>query len=242
MPSRLRALLAAAFGFALAACNEGLPTAPSGPTVLELGGSIRINGGSGTERVFQLEVPEGVGKLRLLLTGFNGDADLYVRFGARPEPQNVDCASESAYPVEECIFDAPSAGVWYVLVYGYSNYSNADLSADAFPQVGEAELSDGVAVTGLSGEPGDFEMFFITVPSGLDSLVVDLTSTGDPDLYLGFDRYPLLNDYECASFTPTGIEHCVVVNPPAGRWVVRVDSYFAFTDGTLTPRFYAAPE
>jgi hypothetical protein len=94
-------------------------------------------------------------------------------------------------------------------------------------------------VTDLAGTSGSFEMFAITVPEGLDSLVVDLTSTGDPDLYLAFDRYPLLNSYDCASFTETGTERCVVVAPDAGRWVVRVDAYLDFTAGTLTPTFYA---
>jgi hypothetical protein len=100
-------------------------------------------------------------------------------------------------------------------------------------------MTDGVAITDLAGTSGSFEMFAITVPEGLDSLVVDLTSTGDPDLYVSFDRYPLLNSYDCASFTETGTERCVVAAPEAGRWVVRVDAYLDFSAGTLTPTFYA---
>ena len=236
---RLPARTAAAAVLALAACNEGLPTGPTGPLILEPGTPITLNGATNSQRTYQLTVPEGVGKLRVLLTGFSGDADIYMRFGAAPEPGTLDCASESGFNVEECIIEAPSAGTWYILVYGYSAFSNADLQADLFAQVGERALTDGVATTALSGSSGDFEMFAITVPAGLDSLVVDFAATGDADLYLGFDRYPLLNSYECASFTETGTERCVVVTPPAGRWVIRVDSYLDFSDGSLTARLFA---
>ncbi len=236
---RLRVPALAAALVAVSACNEGLPTAPSTPLVLEPGTPITINGALNSERTYQVTVPEGTGKLRILLAGFTGDADVYLRFGAKPEPGQVDCASESEFELEECIIEAPSVGTWYILIYGYAAYQNAELSADFFAQVGERPLTDGVAVTDLSGTSGRFEMFSITVPEGLDSLVVDLTSTGDPDLYLGFDRYPLLNAYDCASFTETGTERCVVVAPDAGRWVVRVDAYLDFTAGTLTPTFYA---
>lgn len=241
MPSRAPALLAGAvlaLG-ALTACSERLPTAPPAPLALEPGTPITISGAQDSERTFTLTVPAGTGKLRVLLDGFIGDADVYVRFGARPEPSAVECASESEFALEECIIEAPTAGTWYILVYGYFAYEDARLSADLVAQVGERSLTDGVAVTDLAGNAGEFEMFAVTVPAGLDSLVVDLTGTGDADLYVDFDRYPLLNSFTCASYTETGTEHCVVAAPQAGRWVVRVDAYLDFTAGTLTPTFYA---
>ncbi|HRN52545.1 MAG TPA: PPC domain-containing protein [Gemmatimonadaceae bacterium] len=242
LPSRPTNLVAALVGtalLALAACNEGLPTTPTGPLILEPGTPITISDATNSQRTYQLTVPEGTGKLRILLSGFTGDADVYMRFGAAPEPGQLDCASESGFNVEECIIEAPEAGTWYILIYGYSAFSDADLQADFFAQVGERPLADGVATTGINGESGDFEMFAITLPAGVDSLVVELAGTGDADLYLGFDRLPLLNSYECASFTETSAERCLVVTPPAGRWVVRVDSYLAFSDGSLTARLYA---
>jgi serine protease len=221
-------------------CNEGLPTAPpAGPLVLEPGTPVTFNGAEDSERTYELTVPAGTGKLRVLLAGFTGDADVYLRFGAAPEPGSVDCASESEFELEECIVDAPTAGTWYVLVYGFSAYQNAELSADFSAQVGERAMADGVAITELSGTSGGYEMFAITVPEGLDSLVVDLNATGDPDLYVAFDEYPRLNYYACASFTETGIERCVIATPVPGRWVVRVDAYLDFSAGTLTPTFYA---
>jgi hypothetical protein len=214
-------------------CNEGLPTAATQPELLEPGTVVTLNGGRGSTRNYRVTVPEGTGKLRILLAGFTGDADIAARFGAVPTESAVDCVSASEFAVEECIVDAPEAGTWFIQVAGFTAFSNAQLSADLFTQVGERSVTPGVAVTGLNGTSGGFEMFRLTVPSGADSLVVSLEVTGDADLYLDLGQYPLLNDYACASFTVTGSERCVIVAPPAGTWFVRVDGFTDYSAGTL---------
>lgn len=222
-------------------CNEGLPTGVPQSPVLEPGTAVTLSGARGSARTYQLTVPAGTGKLRILLAGFTGDADIAVRFGATPTETAFDCVSESAFAVEECIFDAPTAGTWYIQVLGFSAFSSAQLSADLFTQVGERALTPGVAVTGLSGTSGTFEMFRLTVPSGADSLVVSLEVTGDADLYVDVEQYPLLNDYSCASFTETGSERCVILAPPAGEYFIRVDGFSTFTAGTLVATLYPLP-
>lgn len=237
--------VAVALSLVLAAlgCNEGLPTRPEEGLILELGTPDTVSGARGSEQVYRLTVPEGAGKLRILLAGFTGDADLAVRFGAEPQPMEFDCVSQSSFAVEECIFEAPEAGLWFVSVLGYTAFSEAQLSAALFPQVGERELVSGVATSGLSGRSGDFEMFRIAVPNAADSLVVSLEATGDPDLYVDFELFPLLNNYACASFTETGSERCVIRAPGAGTWIIRVDAYLDFSAGTLIATVYpgAAP-
>lgn len=222
-------------------CNEGLPSAPAQPQELTVGTPVTLSGAMGSSRTYRVNVPVGSGKLRILLGGFSGDADLIVRFNAEPTTSAFDCVSESAFALEECIFDAPSAGTWYIQVFGYSAFSGAQLAADLFPQTGERSLSSGVAVTGLTGASGGFEMFRITVPSGTDSLAVALDVTGDADLYLGHQLYPLLNAYDCASFTDTGSERCVILTPAAGTWMIRVDAYRNFSAGTLRATLFPAP-
>lgn len=226
----------------LLGCNEGLPSAPTEPLPqdLSVGTPVTLSGARGSFRTYRVTVPAGAGKLRLLLGGFSGDADLLVRFGTEPTPTEFDCISESALALEECIFDAPAAGTWYVDVFGYSAFSNAQLTADLLPQVGERPLTSGVAATGLTGVSGDFEMFRIAVPVGTDSLTVALDATGDADLYVGHQVYPLLNAYECASFTDTGTERCVIRTPAAGTWMIRVDAYRNFTAGTLRATLFPA--
>lgn len=229
------ALAVAALG-----CNEGLPTTPSTPLVLEPGVVVTVNGAQGSQRTYRLTVPEGAGKLRILMGGFGGDADLAVRYGAAPTGAEYDCVSQSEFAVEECIFEAPAPGIWFVVVVGYTAYNNAQLSAELFYQVGERALSSGVAATGLSGTSGGFEMFSIDVPNNTDSLVVTLEATGDPDLYVDFELFPLLNSYSCASFTETGSERCVIRSPGAGTWIIRVDAYLDFSAGSLTATVFPA--
>ncbi|MBA3852798.1 MAG: hypothetical protein C0503_00195 [Gemmatimonas sp.] len=237
---RFRRWIPLALAIAALGCNEGLPTSPSTPSVLEPGVAVTLNGAQGSQRTYRLTVPEGVGKLRLLMGGFGGDADLVVRYGAAPTSTEYDCVSQSEFAVEECIFEAPSPGIWFVVVVGYTAFTNAELSAEFFEQVGEREVSSGVALTGLSGSSGGFEMFRINVPNDADSLVVTLDATGDPDLYLEFELYPLLNSYRCASFTETGSERCVIRRPDAGDWIIRVDAYLDFSAGSLTATVYPA--
>lgn len=218
-------------------CYEVLPTQPQYP-LLEPGTPITFSGAEQSRSIYAIPVPSGTGKLRILISQFTGNADIYVRFGAPPEDGKLDCQSTSEYQLEECIFDAPAAGTWYVLVYGLTAYNDARLRADLFPQLGERTLGVAAPVTGLLGSRWDFEMFSLFVPEGLDSLAVDLNATGDPDLYLGFERYPRLNSYECASFTATGTERCVFEAPPSGRWIVRVDAFTDFSAGVLSATFY----
>jgi hypothetical protein len=115
--------------------------------------------------VFTIEVPEGTGTLRFRMTGGSGDADIFVRHGARPDAVSYDCVSGNIFSEEECIFDLPSAGTWYVLVFGYDSYSGASLRASLLSQSGATPLASNVPVIALSGAAESFQMFAITVPA-----------------------------------------------------------------------------
>lgn len=224
----------------LGACQRDI-TAPTAPPELVPGTGLVIAGGAGSERVFTIEVPEGTGTLRLHMTGGNGDADMVIRHGARPQTGAYDCVSEGIFSEEECIFDLPAAGTWYVLVHGYEAYSGATLTGSLLTQSGSTALTSGVAVTDISGAAGSFRMFAITVPANADSIRVNLTATGDVDLYLRYSTVPLLNNFDCASYTETGTETCKDNTPTAGTWYIRVDGYDVFTGGTLTATVYSPP-
>jgi serine protease len=239
MPPLRRPLVALALA-TLVAC-ESDPTAPTQLGPLTSGTTVVISGGSFSERIFTIEVPEGTGTLRFLMTGGEGDADLIVRHGARPQTGFYDCVSENIFSEEECIFDLPSAGTWYVLVYGYNSYSSVSLTGTLLSQSGSTPLTSGVAVTELAGGAGSFRMFSIPVPAGADSMRVNLTATGDVDLYIRPSSFPLLNNYYDASFTDTGTETIKATSPPSGTWYIRVDGFDVFTGGTLTATVYSPP-
>ncbi len=235
----LRLLPALAALAVLSACGKE-PTAPTGGPLVP-GESRLLSGGNNSERLFTIEVPEGTGTLQIRLTEGTGDADLIVRFGARPEPGLADCISETDGNEEECLFDAPEAGTYHILVYGFTPYSNVRLVGSLLAQSGATALTTGVPVENLSGGSGSFRMYSISVPAGASALNVVLTATGDADLYLRRGALPRLNLYDCSSFTETGNETCSVDAPESGTWFIRVEGYDPYSAGTLTATVSLTP-
>lgn len=236
---RLLPAIAALSLLLLTACGKE-PTAPSN-ALLVPGESRLIGGATGSERIFSITVPAGTGTLQIKLTDGSGDADLVVRFGARPEQGLADCVSETDGNEEECLFDSPEAGIYYVLVFGYSAYADVRILGSLLSQSGATALTAGVPVAGLSGGAGSFRMFSIAVPAGSPALNVTLTATGDADLYVRRGGLPRLNVYDCASFTETGNESCSLSAPESGTWFIRIEGFDPYSAGTLTVSFGAPP-
>lgn len=225
---------------ALVASCADEPTGPStGPLVP--GESRVLSGASSSEKVFTITVPTGTGSLQVRLTDGSGDADLVVRFGARPEPGLSDCLSESEGNEEECLFDAPEPGIYFILVYGYTSYTEVRLIGSLLSQSGATALSPGVPVEALAGGAGSFRMYSIAVPVGATSLNVTFNATGDADLYLRRGALPRLNVYDCASFTDSGNESCSVASPESGTWFIRVEGFDPYSAGTLRATIGAPP-
>lgn len=241
-PAMRHSLALAAAAVLVLGCGD----APSGPTVsdntLTDGQSVQLSGAANSERVYRIEVPAGTGTLQVLLSGGTGDADLIIRQGARPEISLFDCASETDGNEEECLIDAPQAGTWYIVVLGYTNYSNVRLLANLGATSGAVAISSGVPVTGIAGGAGSFRMFSILVPSGAASLTVTLEGpNGDADLYLRQGSFPLLNQYDQASFDPASSESVLQASPQAGIWYIRVEGFDAYSGATLTATVALAP-
>jgi hypothetical protein len=74
-------------------------------------------------------VPAGAKNLVVQLSGGTPDADLYVKFGSRPTISSYDCRPYTSSNNESCSVAAPKAGIYYVVVRGYSAYSGAVLKA-----------------------------------------------------------------------------------------------------------------
>jgi vibriolysin len=82
------------------------------------------SGSTGDEQQYTLDVAAGASTLTFTTAGNNGDADLYVRFGAEATTATYDCNSISSTSNESCSFNNPSAGTWYAMVHAWSSYSN----------------------------------------------------------------------------------------------------------------------
>ena len=72
---------------------------------------------------YSVTVPTGATSLSVSTSGSSGDADLYVKYGSQPTVGDADCASESSSSNESCFISNPTAGTWYVGVYGYRRSS-----------------------------------------------------------------------------------------------------------------------
>lgn len=85
-----------------------------------------VSGGSGSERYWALQVPEGSSQLQFAISGY-GDADLYVRRAGKPSGSSFHCRPFAAGSSESCVFNLPAGGLWYVMLRGFGNYSGVSL-------------------------------------------------------------------------------------------------------------------
>ena len=106
-----------------------------------------ISGATGSQQFWTMTVPAGATNLTFNTSGGTGDVDLYVKFGSQPTTTVNDCKSESATTTESCTIAAPSAGTYYVLLYGYATYSGVSL-------VGNYSTGGGGGGTELLLNPG----------------------------------------------------------------------------------------
>ncbi|XXF80541.1 M4 family metallopeptidase [Myxococcaceae bacterium GXIMD 01537] len=95
-------------------------------------------------------------------------------------------------------------------------------------------LSNGVAVTGLSGSSGNKKYYTLEVPAGQNSLSFELSGgTGDADLYVRNGSAPTTSAYDCRPYKSGNAEVCSFTAPAAGTWYVMVHAYSAYSALTL---------
>ena len=99
---------------------------------------------------------------------------------------------------------------------------------------GTTTLTNGVAVTNLSGATGSWSNFKIAVPSGQTQLQVVMSGgTGDGDLYVRFGAIPTSSTYNCRPYLNGNAETCTLTNPSAGDWYISINAYTAYSGVTL---------
>jgi hypothetical protein len=92
-----------------------------------------ISGASGSQQFWKLAVPAGRTSLAFTITGGTGDADLYVRFGAKPTTTTFNCRPFLTGNNETCSFTSPAAGDWYVMIRGFAAFSGVTLKGTYTP-------------------------------------------------------------------------------------------------------------
>ncbi len=88
-----------------------------------------LSGIAGTQKYFQIVVPAGQSKFEIDLSGGTGDADLYVRLGAKPTLTTYDYKPNVQGNNETVQIDKPTAGTYYIMVRGNQSFSGVTLVA-----------------------------------------------------------------------------------------------------------------
>lgn len=111
-------------------------TATYGTTVdttpeLPSGGVSGLSGATGSQQFWKISNVAAGQRVTVTISGFTGDADLYTRRGAKPTTTTFDCRPYlGSGATETCTATAPAgaASTYYIMVRGYTAYSNARLT------------------------------------------------------------------------------------------------------------------
>jgi Zn-dependent metalloprotease len=115
----------AAFSVVGVSCVTAPP--PSG-TVLTSGVAVTgISLAKGASKTYTIVVPTGKASVSFNLSGGTGDGDLYVKLGAAPTTTSYLKTSGGSTNTEAITITKPTAGTYYVMVYGYAAVSGTSL-------------------------------------------------------------------------------------------------------------------
>ncbi|WP_196139978.1 proprotein convertase P-domain-containing protein [Aliikangiella sp. G2MR2-5] len=169
---------------------KGDGTPPPGDNKLTNGQAVsNLSGAKGDQIHYTLEVPATANSLSFVTSGGSGDADLYVKFGAKPTTSNYDCRPWKNGNNETCNIDNIQSGTYYVMLNGYSSFSGVSLtgtytegsSGGSFENTGNYSIPDNnstgitspISVT-RSGSSGTVSVDVNIVHTYIGDLIVDL--------------------------------------------------------------------
>ncbi|MCU1347820.1 MAG: fibA, partial [Acidobacteria bacterium] len=106
---------------------------------------------------------------------------------------------------------------------------------------GTTTLSNGVAVTNLSGATGSWAYYKLTVPAGQTQVQFVMSGgTGDADMYVKRGAQPSSTVYDYRPYLTGNAETVTVANPVAGDWYIGLNAYAAYSGVTLKGTYSAA--
>lgn len=158
-------------------------TVTSNATALTSGVAVtNVSGAAESQRHYRITVPTGATQLSVTTNG-TGDLDLYVRRGTQATRTDVDCDSEGASAAESCLIANPQAGEWYIMLYGFTAYSNVSLTATVTG--GSTTPTSGFTISNSTTTPsvvrGSASSLTVTAArAGTFTGAIDLTITGLP--------------------------------------------------------------
>jgi len=141
-----------------------------------------ISGAYHSSTFYTIDIPAGASNLTFTMSGGSGDGDLYVKFGSDPTTSSYGYRSWNSGNSESIAISSPSAGTYHVLIYAYSAFSGATLTAsfDA-PSSGGGHVVE-TETGSLGGKQSDY--YTINVSGGTIDLSATWSGSRDIDLYI----------------------------------------------------------
>jgi uncharacterized repeat protein (TIGR02543 family) len=88
-----------------------------------------LQGSVGNSLYYSVNVPANAKNLVIRAGGGTGDADIYVKYNQLPTNNLYDCASYKTGNNEICTFPNPKQGIYHIMIFGHSPFSELTLSA-----------------------------------------------------------------------------------------------------------------
>jgi vibriolysin len=197
-----------------------------------------ISGATGSDQYWTMTVPAGQSTLTFTTSGGTGDVDLYVQVGSQPTKSSYQCRPYINGNAETCTITNPAAGTWYVMLDGYATYSGVTLkgvysASGGGGGTGDPYLTNGVAVTGISGATSSNKYWRINTPAGKTLTIKISGGTGDADLYTRFGSRPTTSTYSCRPYLNGNSESCKTTSTQSGDYYVMIRGYQTYSGVSL---------
>ncbi|WP_444994536.1 pre-peptidase C-terminal domain-containing protein [Aliikangiella sp. IMCC44359] len=203
------------------------------PNALQNGVPVTgLSATKGNDLVYTMQVPSGAKGIQFNISGGTGDADMYVKFGAKPTDTSYDCRPYKNGNTESCT-GSQSGGTYYIRVKAYSNFSGVSLVGkftDGSTGNDPINRTENIA----SVAQGAWVRFTQVLPAGYADLKVTISGgTGDADLYVRKGAASTTTSYDCRPYKNGNTENCDFTNPGADTWHIDVRGYRASSGVTL---------
>ena len=204
---------------------------PTRYTGSEDGGGVHTNSGI-ANLAFKLMVTGGThprGKTSVNVTALSATATTSINMGAK-----IWYRALTVYMNSNTNFSGARTATAQAAtdLYGAAAAASVNAAWDAVGVAGPAptvSLTNGVAVTGLSGSTGSWRHYKIAVPASQTSLaIVQSGGTGDADLYVKRGSQPSLSSYDYRPYLSGNNETVNVTNPVAGDWYISIYGYSSY--------------
>ena len=190
---------------------------------------------TGDSEMFTITVESYALSMRcVLICPDDADYDLYARAGGEPTRDVYDFRGYAGGD-EDVSYEAPIAGVWYLMVYSYSGKGSYNLTVSiSYIE----ELQVGIQTSGMLENTYESDIWRVTVGNNVTSmnLIIECVSGSDFDAFGRLGQHPTTYTYDWEADN-LGSENFTYENPAKGTWFIMVYAYEGAGSYNITINF-----